>query len=92
MISLSRVRLDREHARGELVAGVLLEQRRVLLAVQEVLVDLLRAPALDDLALLQPAADAHREARDRRLLRQRDLEAPLAPARLGVVEGRGAAR
>ena len=80
------VGLDREDARGELVARILFEQRGILFPVQEVLVDLLRAAALDDLALLQLASDAHREARDRGLLGQRDLEAPFTPARLGVPE------
>src|SRR5690606_25393545 len=55
-------RPDREHARRKLVARALLEQRRILLPVQEVFVGAPRLLQLDDLALLELLADAHREA------------------------------
>ncbi|MFT3770299.1 MAG: hypothetical protein QM820_33140 [Minicystis sp.] len=77
---------DREHARRELVARGLLEQRRILPPVEEVLVGLPRGLLLDDLALLPAIALAHREPADGRALRQRDAERPFERAALGVVE------
>ena len=83
---LGRRRRDREDARGELVARLGLQQRRILPPVQEVLVGDARRLLLDDLALLPPVAHAHREAADGRARRQRDAEAPLARAVLRVAE------
>ena len=54
--------------------------------MEEVLVRLAGRRELDDLALLPRVADLHREALERRARRQRDAEAPLERARLGVVE------
>ena len=77
---------DREDAGRELVARLLFEQRRVLLAVEEVLVSLAGALALHDLALLPGAADLHGEAGEGRAGRQRDPEAALDRPVVGVLE------
>jgi len=77
---------DREHPRRELVALGLLEQRRILPAVQEVLVGAARELLLDHLGLEEPTAALHREPRHRGAGRQRDRERALADPRLGVVE------
>lgn len=77
---------DGEHARAELIAGGLFQKRRILLAMQEVLVDTARLGLLDHLGLLELAVQLHREARHRRARRQRDRERALACAVLGVVE------
>ena len=58
-------RRDGEDARRQLVAGRRLEQGGVLLPVQEVLVGLAGVLLFDDLALLPPVSDAHREPTDR---------------------------
>ena len=84
---LGRRRRDREHARRKLVARLGLQQRRVLLVVQEVFVGDARRLLLDDLPLLPALADPHREPADRRAGRQRDPEAPLAHPVLRVAEG-----
>ncbi len=81
-----RGRRDREDPRRELVAGLGLEQRRVLAPVQEVLVGDARRLLLDDLALLPAVTHAHREAADGRARRQRDAEAALTRAVLRVAE------
>ena len=83
---LGRRGRDREDPRREFVAGLGLQQRRILAAVQEVLVGDARGLLLDDLALLPAIAHAHREAADGRARRQRDAEAPLARAVLRVAE------
>ncbi len=83
---LGRAGRDGEHARGELAPRRLLEQRRVLLPVQEVLVGPARPLELDDLALLPRFADLHREAAHARPRRYREAEGPLQGAGLGVVE------
>ena len=86
MISLVAARRDGEHARRELVARLRLQQRRVLPAVQEVLVGDARRLVLDDLALLPAIADPHGEPADRRARRQRDPEAPFTHPVLRVAE------
>jgi len=83
---LDPVRGDREHARRELVAGALLHERGILLAVEEVLVGAARGLLLDHLALLPDAVHLHREAAQRSALRQRDAEGALEGPRLGVLE------
>ena len=80
---------DREHAGAEAVAGVLLEQGGVLAAVQGVLVGAAGGLELDDLGLHPLVVDLHGEARDGRAGRQRDLEAALDHARLGVTKHHG---
>ena len=80
------VRADREHARRERVAGVMLEQRRVDLALEERLVDLAPLVARDDAGLAPVGAGLHREPSHRGLGGQRDREPALADAVLGVVE------
>src|SRR5262245_7228763 len=55
--------------------------------MQEVLVHLLGALLLHHFALLELVADTHGKARYGGRFRERDLEAPLTPPRLGVVEG-----
>src|SRR5262245_45810368 len=77
---------DREDTRREFVARTLLEQSRILPAMKEVFVCLARALLLDDLALLPRGADLHREAAERRPLRQRDAERSLELAVFGVLE------
>jgi hypothetical protein len=83
---LARVGLDREHAGAEAIARVVLEQRGILPAVQEVLVGAPRRLPFDDLALLPCVAELHREARDRGAARQLDLEAALDAPRQRVLE------
>ncbi len=77
---------DGEDARGELVAGVLLEQGRILAAVEEVFVGGVRLLALDDLALLVALVGLHGEAADGGALGQDDGEVALDDAVLGVLE------
>src|SRR3712207_7725405 len=57
-----------------LVAGLVLEQRRILPAMEEVLVGAARRHALDDLGLHPAALLPHREARQRGAVGQRDRE------------------
>jgi hypothetical protein len=75
-----------EHPGGELVASRLLEQRRILLSVQKILVGLARGGELDHLALLPGVAHAHREPAQRRLLRERHAEGSLERTIEGVLE------
>ena len=74
---LAPARRDREHPRAELVARRLLEQRRVLAPVQELLVGAPRGLQLDHLALLPAPVDLHGEAADRGVGRQGHAELPL---------------
>ena len=78
---------DRKHAGRELVAGRLLEQGRVLAAVEKVLVGLAGGLRLDDLALLPAVAEPHRQAAHGGALGQGDAERALEGAVEGVVEG-----
>ena len=84
---LAAARRDREDAGRELVAGLLLEQRRVLPAVEEVLVGLAGALALHHLPLLPAAVGLEREPRQRRARRQGDAEAAFDHPVAGVLEG-----
>ena len=77
---------DGKNARVELIARLLLEQRRVLAPVQEILVGATRRLQLDDFALLPAPALSHGEAAHRGARRQRDRELALDRARLGIVE------
>ena len=84
---LGRSRRDGEHPRRELVARLGLQQRRVLLVVQEVFVGDARRLLLDDLPFLPAIADPHREPADGRAGWQRDPEAPFTHPVLRVAEG-----
>ncbi len=83
---LAAARRDRKDPRAELVAGRLLEQRRVHLAVQRVLVGAPRRLQLDHLPLLPALVDLHREATHRRADRQRHPELPLEHTLLRILE------
>ena len=78
---------DGKDARGELVAGSLLEERGVLLAMQEVLVGDARPLELHDLALLPVRAELHRETRHCGARREVDRERALEVSLRGVLEG-----
>ena len=64
---------------------VLLEQRRIDALLEIALEHLLAARASDDARFAPRAVDEHREATDRGLRRQRDLEPALALARPPVL-------
>jgi hypothetical protein len=77
---------DWKYLRGELIARRLLEQRRILFLMQEVVIRAARELLLDDFGLHPLPVVLHREARHRCALRQRDLKRALADAILGIVE------
>jgi len=77
---------DWKHARRELVPCPLLHERRILTAMEEVLVGLTRRLLLDDLAFLPHVPNLHREAAQRRSLRQGDPECPFEDAIFWVLE------
>ncbi len=78
---------DGKNAGCELIASILFKQCRVLFSVQIVFIDDARALPFDDLTFLPRSTHAHREARDRGFLRQRDSKAPFAYAILRIVKG-----
>ena len=82
-----RRRRNGEHPCRKLIARLRLQQRRVLLVMQEVLVSDARRLLLDDLSFLPAITNPHREAADRRPGRQRDPEAPLPHPVLRIAEG-----
>ncbi len=77
---------DRKDAGRELIARLLLQQRRVLPPVEEILVGLPGALALHHLPLLPGVADLHGEAGEGRARRQGDAEPPLDRLIAGVLE------
>ncbi len=77
---LGAARGDGEDARVELVAGLFLQQGRILAAVQEVLVGAARGLELDHLGLLPAGVEVHGQAADGSALGQRDGEAALDDA------------
>jgi len=78
---------NREHARrGKLIALALLEQRRILPAMQEVFISAAGQLLLDDLGLQELAVALHREPRNCSARRQRDRERPFPRPGFGVVE------
>jgi hypothetical protein len=77
---------DGEDAGAELVARLLLQEGRILPAVQEVLVGAAGGLQLDDLALLPAGILAHGEAAHRGAWGQRDGEVAFEHPGLGVLE------